>query len=76
MPFSKFGEGSFDKGIIIHIPISNLVPVNTQDEFRLDFSPLTRDGGQRLTGESSLHDVVQRANEGELLANWESILHP
>lgn len=76
VPFSKFGEGSFDKGIIIHIPLSDLAPLNTQDELKLDFSPLTRDGGQRLLGESVLHQILRRSSEGELLANWERTLHP
>lgn len=76
VPFSKFGEGSFDKGIIIHIPIGDIFPVESQDEAHLDFSPLTRDGGQRLAGESVLHDAVRRSSESELLQNWGEVLHP
>lgn len=76
VPFSKFGEGSFDKGIIIHIPIGDLFPVESQDEVHLDFSPITRDGGQKLAGESVLHDAVRRSSESELMQNWGEVLHP
>lgn len=76
VPFSKFGEGSFDKGIIIRIPVGAVAPLNTQSVARLDFSPITRDGGQRLYGEESLHDTLQRSSENELIPTWNSILEP
>ncbi|MGN6147860.1 MAG: YjbH domain-containing protein, partial [Rhizomicrobium sp.] len=76
VPFSKFGEGSFDKGIIIRIPVGAIAPLNTQSVARLDFSPITRDGGQRLYGEESLHDTLQRSSENELIPSWDSILEP
>jgi hypothetical protein len=76
VPFSTFGEGSFDKGFIIHIPLDNVLPINTKDIFALDFSPLTRDGGQRLLGEQLLYGYTQDANEGDLRANWDEVLRP
>ncbi|MGN6516059.1 MAG: YjbH domain-containing protein [Rhizomicrobium sp.] len=76
VPFSKFGEGSFDKGIIIRIPVGAIAPLNTQDVANLDFSPITRDGGQRLYGEATLHDTLQRSSENELLSGWNSVLEP
>jgi hypothetical protein len=76
VPFSVFGEGSFDKGFIIEIPVENLEPVNTKSNFSLDFSPLTRDGGQRLVGEQTLYRYVQDASEGDLRANWDEVLRP
>lgn len=76
VPFSKFGEGSFDKGFIIHIPVDFLAPLNTQSEFTMDFTPLTRDGGQRLDGEQTLFYATRRASEGELLSNWSEVLEP
>jgi len=76
VPFSKFGEGSFDKGIIIRIPVGAVAPLNTQAVARLDFSPVTRDGGQRLYGEESLHDTLRRSSENEIITSWDSILEP
>ncbi len=76
VPFAKFGEGSFDKGIIIRIPVGAVAPLNTQAVANLDFSPITRDGGQRLYGEESLHDTLERSSESALITNWDSILEP
>jgi hypothetical protein len=76
VPFSQFGEGSFDKGFIIHIPVDFLAPVNTQDRVALDFSPLTRDGGQRLAGEDTLFYATRSQSEGELLPSWNKVMEP
>lgn len=76
VPFKQYGEGSFDKGFIVRIPIDNLLPVNTQDVANLDFSPLTRDGGQRLYGEQMIHDLLLRSSEGEFMATWDKVLNP
>ncbi|MBS0274815.1 MAG: YjbH domain-containing protein [Proteobacteria bacterium] len=76
VPFKTFGEGSFDKGIIIRIPVGAIAPINTQSVARLDFSPITRDGGARLYGEETLHDTLQRSSENELIPTWNSILEP
>src|SRR6185437_2793052 len=48
VPFSKFGEGSFDKGIILRIPLQWGLPIYSQTGYNLDLRSLTRDGGQRL----------------------------
>jgi hypothetical protein len=58
VPFSKFGEGSFDKGIIIRIPLEWVLPLYTQPAYALDLHSLTRDGGQRLAGDDSLYDKL------------------
>jgi hypothetical protein len=76
VPFSKYGEGSFDKGFIIRIPVDTLLPVNTQDNMVLDFTPLTRDGGQMLDNEFSIYGAIQRSSEGELLNHWGEVLRP
>lgn len=76
VPFSKFGEGSFDKGIIIHIPIDWALPFNTQSAYDLDLRPLTRDGGQRLTGDDSLYNETRRTSYGEIVNHAEEIGYP
>jgi hypothetical protein len=76
VPFHTFGEGSFDKGFIIRIPVDSLLPVNTQSVMRMDFSPLTRDGGQMVESEFSIYGAVQRSSEGELLTHWDKVLRP
>ncbi len=76
VPFHTFGEGSFDKGFIIRIPVDSLLPVNTQSVMRLDFTPLTRDGGQMVDSEFSIYSALQRSSEGELLTHWDQVLRP
>jgi len=63
----QFGEGSFDKGIIIRIPLSHIMPINTQQLFAMDLRPIQRDGGQTLTGDAVLYEVMRRSSEGEFV---------
>lgn len=63
----QFGEGSFDKGIIIRIPLGWMAPINTQSQFNLDLRPVQRDGGQRLAGDTTLFAETQRASAAEMI---------
>ena len=76
VPFHIYGEGSFDKGFIIRIPVDFLAPINSQDEAVLDFTPLTRDGGQRLENEQTLYYAIRRPSEQGTLENWNNVLQP
>ncbi len=53
---AQFGEGSFDKGIIIRIPLDWAMPISTQSQFNMDLRPVQRDGGQRLSGDATLYE--------------------
>jgi hypothetical protein len=48
VPFSQFGEGSFDKGIMFRIPIDSVSRANTRSAYRTILRSIQRDGGQRL----------------------------
>ncbi len=76
VPFAKFGEGSFDKGIIVHIPLEWGLPFSTQSEYGLNLNSLTRDGGQRLEGDDSLYDETRRTSYDELVAHVDGIVNP
>lgn len=76
VPFSQFGEGSFDKGVIIRIPLQWFVPIDTQSVANLDFKPLTRDGGQRLLNDDSLYDETQRTSYGQMDQHLNAIVTP
>ncbi|HXL98924.1 MAG TPA: YjbH domain-containing protein [Rhizomicrobium sp.] len=76
VPFAKFGEGSFDKGIVIHIPLGWALPFNTQSAYDLDLRPLTRDGGQRLENDDSLYEETRRTSYGEIFNHTEEIGYP
>jgi hypothetical protein len=62
---AQFGEGSFDKGIMIRLPLSRLMPIHTQQIFGMDLRPIQRDGGQALNGDAQLYYQLQRASEAE-----------
>ncbi|MGH8052663.1 MAG: YjbH domain-containing protein [Stenotrophomonas sp.] len=44
-----FGEGSFDKGIFVSVPFDLMLPRSTRSRANLNWNPLYRDGGARLT---------------------------
>lgn len=76
VPFSKFGEGSFDKGIYIRIPFEWALPFSTQSEYDLTLSPLTRDGGQRLDNDDSLYEQTRRTSYDEISGHLDEIGNP
>ena len=76
VPFAQFGEGAFDKGFIIRIPMDFMAPVNGQSEFDTNLRPVTRDGGQMLQPEQVLYDELRRTDYGELLSGANEIVLP
>ena len=48
VPFDRFGEGSFDKGIRIVVPFDMISLFSTRRTVGATLSPLSRDGGARL----------------------------
>jgi hypothetical protein len=76
VPFSQFGEGAFDKGFIIRIPMDFMVPLDSQSELNMNIRPVTRDGGQMLQPEMLLYDELRRTDYGELQDNADSLVHP
>jgi hypothetical protein len=76
VPFSEFGEGAFDKGFIIRIPMDFMVPLDSQSEFDMNLRPVTRDGGQMLQPEMLLYDELRRTDYGELAGNADALVHP
>jgi len=70
VPFEEFGEGSFDKGIILRIPFDWTVPFETRSEINTVIRPLTRDGGQRLSISNRLYETVEYQGRQELRDQW------
>lgn len=64
---AQFGEGSFDKGLIIRIPLGWVAPLETQSQIAMDLRPVQRDGGQTLGGDATLYEETRGTSEGELL---------
>src|SRR6185312_7127972 len=65
----QFGEGSFDKGIIIRIPLGWVAPLETQSEIAMDLRPVQRDGGQVLGADATLFRETRSLNESEILGH-------
>jgi len=45
-----FGEGSFDKGLYLRVPLDQILPGNTRASYSQSLRSIQRDGGQRLNG--------------------------
>jgi hypothetical protein len=73
---SQFGEGSFDKGIIIRLPLGWIAPLETQSQIVMDLRPVQRDGGQVLTGDATLYEEARPTSQGELLRQQSGFLGP
>jgi hypothetical protein len=76
VPFSKFGEGSFDKGIIVNVPLEWALPFFTQSSYDLLLRSLTRDGGQRLDDDDSLYEGTRSNSYGEILDHIDDVVAP
>jgi hypothetical protein len=69
VPSAQFGEGSFDKGIVIRIPLGWVAPIESQSEIAMDLRPVQRDGGQILTGDATLYEETRATSQSEILAH-------
>ncbi|WP_136254414.1 YjbH domain-containing protein [Onishia niordana] len=65
----KFGEGSFDKGVYISLPLDAFFTSYSRDRVSLAWQPLTRDGGARLDRRYSLYGMTE---DRELDRFWEN----
>jgi len=54
-----FGEGSFDKGILLRIPTSWVAGQPSQSRVELDLRPIQRNGGARLFVRDRLYEKVR-----------------
>ncbi|WP_246522561.1 YjbH domain-containing protein [Neoroseomonas terrae] len=63
--YAQFGEGSFDKGIFIRVPL-DLFGLRTRSSMGAVIRPVQRDGGQRLAVENPLWEVTRQGREEAL----------
>lgn len=70
LPFSQFGEGSFDKGIIVEIPLSWFTGHPTLRRNASVIRPLTRDGGARLEVRNRLYGLVRDYHRPAMAREW------
>ena len=70
----QFGEGSFDKGLSISIPLELFLTKSSKAVQGLSFRPLTRDGGQRVNTQKRLYGLTAGRNRGEMKEKWSKLL--
>jgi hypothetical protein len=70
VPFSTFGEGSFDKGLRVEIPLSWFTGRPSRTVVSQKIQPITRDGGARLNVENRLYGVTRDYRGKELSDGW------
>ncbi len=76
VPFDVFGEGSFDKGLILRFPLNWLSPFATQTEYANVLRSLTRDGGVRLYDINPLWDSMRRSDDTWMRNTWTHDVRP
>jgi hypothetical protein len=59
MPFEEFGEGSFDKGIRITVPVDYFTGTANRGGVSNSLASLSRDGGAKLNVDGRLYEVVR-----------------
>lgn len=70
LEFERFGEGSFDKGIRITMPLSWALGNSTQRSTQTTLQSLTRDGGARLNVNGRLYDTVRETHGADMAKTW------
>jgi len=75
VPFSEFGEGSFDKGLTLSIPIDWGLPRDTKSKSFVNLRPIQRDGGARLRPGSRLFNLTREGSQSEIAPQWNTFAH-
>lgn len=65
-----FGEGSFDKGLTLKIPIGWFLGKPSRQSFGTTIRPVQRDGGQQLHIPNPLFGQVREAHRQALTSQW------
>lgn len=73
VPFERFGEGSFDKGLIIKIPFQTFTPFDSIQRYETIIRPLTRDGGAKVEMGYSLYRTTHQQSMGQINRTWNAI---
>lgn len=73
VPFSEFGEGSFDKGFHITIPFNAFMATSTRRRGTFAFRPLTRDGGQLVGAGKKLFGLTHQGSYGFIAKDWDAL---
>lgn len=70
MTEEDFGEGAFDKGITLSLPISWATGQPSRERVGGNLQSLSRDGGARLRVKGRLYDRIRDSHSFELYQGW------
>ena len=70
----EFGEGSFDKGFFMSIPLDLFFEKSNRRRTGFTFRPVTRDGGARLAVPKRLYSVSEGSNYDRIDQGWDKVL--
>ncbi len=70
--FADFGEGSFDKGLMVTVPLSWISGQPRRDVIARTIRPVTRDGGARVDIEGRLYALTQPLTPQAVTDTWGS----
>ena len=68
--FEDFGEGSFDKGIRLTVPVEWASGQPSRNRTSVSLRSLSRDGGARLSVPGRLYETVRETRQDELSDRW------
>lgn len=71
---ADFGEGSFDKGIVLTIPMSSVTGRPTRSATPITLRPIQRDGGARLDVSNRLYEQVREYHQPSVAQTWGHVL--
>lgn len=69
----EFGEGRFDKGVYLILPLDLLYNKHTRAAIGVAYRPLIRDGGQQLVIRQPLIATTDPARRSTLINGWNGI---
>ena len=70
MSADEFGEGSFDKGVTVSIPLGWATGQPSMRMVGGDIRSLSRDGGSKLRVNGRLHEKVRDSQSGQMYQGW------
>jgi len=74
VPAKIYGEGSFDRGVFISIPIDIVTPFPSRSTIGTVYRPLTRDGGQLLATPRELYWETYGDDPATIGSTWRQML--
>jgi len=70
---ARFGEGSFDKGFNLSVPLDLLYTRHVRSSVGVEYRPLIRDGGAQLHIRQPLIGTTDSMREGNFMREWDGL---